>query len=92
MQWGGTPANLAPPATFAIWLDGHFNSTELLDPLITGPIADPDGDGLMNLIEFAVGTVPNDPGSGNVSALPTYTVTPGPDTLDHLNASFTVST
>ena len=92
MQWGGTPANFAPPVTFAIWLDGHFNSTELLDPLVTGPIADPDGDGLTNLIEFAIGTVPNDPGSGNVSALPSYAVTQGPDTLDHLTASFTVST
>jgi|GEM_PF-3210336 len=36
-----------------VWLDTHFTAAELLDPAISGDLADPDGDGLANLIEYA---------------------------------------
>lgn len=40
------------------WLGGYFNSTEIANPLITGPNADPDQDGAPNLIEYALGRDP----------------------------------
>lgn len=92
MQWAGTPGALMIPVTFADWLDGHFNAAALLDPLITGPNADPDHDGLTNLIEFLRGTIPDRPTANALAGLPTYTIAPGPDTLDHLHATWTVST
>jgi alpha/beta superfamily hydrolase len=40
------------------WLDNFFTSAEQEDPLISGVDADPDNDGLSNLLEFASGTYP----------------------------------
>ncbi len=79
------------PITFANWLPGHFNAGELVEPGITGPDADPDHEGLSNLIEFALGTLPDKSLSGNQAALPAYSVAPGPDTLDHLMVTWTVN-
>ncbi|MEX2382364.1 MAG: S8 family serine peptidase [Opitutales bacterium] len=38
---------------FQAWLREHFTDEELKDPDITGELADPDGDGLVNVIEYA---------------------------------------
>ena len=92
LQWGGTPGALVIPVTFAIWLDAHFNAVEMANPAITGPDAGPDGDGLSNLIQFTLGTMPDKASSRRLTALPACTVAPGPDTLDHLIATWTVST
>ena len=92
LQWAGTPGAIVIPVTFTNWLTGHFNAAELADPAISGATADPDGDGLCNLVEFALGTMPDKAASGKLVALPTYSVAPGPDARDHLFASFTVST
>jgi hypothetical protein len=92
LEWGGSPASLVVPVTFATWLDAHFSAASLADPLISGPDADPDQDGLSNLVEFLMGSVPDNAASGNPTALPNYVVAPGPDTLNHLTATFTVST
>jgi hypothetical protein len=35
------------------FLAQHFSTTELADPAVSGPAADPDGDGLPNLLEYA---------------------------------------
>lgn len=35
------------------WLGEHFNAAELADPAISGDLADPDGDGIANLLEYA---------------------------------------
>ncbi|WP_353568289.1 beta strand repeat-containing protein [Haloferula sargassicola] len=51
---GGSP--------FGDWIAGYFGSET--DPAIVGSTADPDGDGQSNLVEFALGGVPND-GSDN---------------------------
>jgi autotransporter-associated beta strand protein len=47
-------------APYAAWIDGFF--TGITDPLIVGPNADPDGDGVPNLVEFLTGGIPNDNG------------------------------
>ncbi len=56
---------------YAQWLAVHFSTRTLVDPSISGPQEDPDGDGRTNLFEYAFGTnpriadqLPND-GSGN---------------------------
>jgi PKD repeat protein len=40
------------------WRFTHFTSGELLDPAISSHHADPDGDGLVNLLEYAFGLEP----------------------------------
>ncbi len=61
---GGSPGAEDPePAvggvmSFAQWRTLHFNATEQADPLLSGPEADFDGDGKVNLIEYAIGTDP----------------------------------
>ena len=40
------------------WRAGHFNAAELGNPAVSGPGADPDGDNLENLLEYAFATDP----------------------------------
>jgi len=58
-----TPASTPAPLVFAIgdharWKTSHFQLTELLNPSISGDAADPDGDNLDNLMEYALGGDP----------------------------------
>lgn len=58
--------------TFAVgplahWQAQHFSAAELDDPAISGPAADPDRDGMENLVEFAFGLHPRQGGSVPVS-------------------------
>jgi hypothetical protein len=92
LQWGGTPAAFTAPLTYTNWLPAHFTAAERAAAAITGPDADPDDDGLSNLIEFMLSTIPDRSSSGLLTALPSYSIAPGPDTLDHLHAAWTVST
>ena len=50
--------DIALPFQYPNWLTEHFLSTELLDPNITGPNADPDHDLIPNILEAATGTEP----------------------------------
>lgn len=43
------------------WRAANFNSTELADPFISGPAADKDHDGIVNLLEYAIATNPGLP-------------------------------
>ena len=43
---------------FAGWLNHHFSEAEILDPLVSGPAADPNGDGLTNFHHYAFGSNP----------------------------------
>ncbi|HEX2750476.1 MAG TPA: hypothetical protein VHM91_20895 [Verrucomicrobiales bacterium] len=43
------------------WIAASFDSTTQNDPAITGPDADPDGDGKTNLVEYATGFPPANP-------------------------------
>jgi surface-anchored protein len=59
------------------WQAQHFTSTELDDPAISGPAADPDQDGMKNLVEFAFGYHPRQGAATPVSpglGLPEMTV------------------
>ena len=50
--------------SFAIWQSAHFSTAELNEPLVSGPHADIDGDGLSNFAEFALGTPPQNADNG----------------------------
>lgn len=51
----------------AAWRQSRFTSDELENPILEatvwGDLADPDGDGLPNLLEYAIGTDPRAPGA-----------------------------
>jgi len=47
-----------PPSAFAQWNASHFSLSELSDSTVSGPAADPDHDGLANLLEYALATDP----------------------------------
>ena len=43
----------AAAVTFEEWRATHFTPTELANPAISGPVANPDHDGRSNYLEFA---------------------------------------
>lgn len=65
-------ANVALSASSASawedWRAANFNSTELADPLISGPNADKDHSGIINLLEYATATNPGVPNAFPASA------------------------
>ena len=63
-----TLSSLTPPplpTTFANWRQGFFTTAELANPAISGDSADPDSDGLANLLEYAFHLDPKQPSSAN---------------------------
>jgi hypothetical protein len=46
------------PGTFADWAMHTFTPAQLSDATLSGPAADPDGDGVPNLVEFGTGGNP----------------------------------
>ncbi|MGD7654308.1 MAG: hypothetical protein ACQCXQ_13900, partial [Verrucomicrobiales bacterium] len=92
---------LAPLTTYGTWRELYFSETERFDPLVSGPTADPDGDGLDNTIEYAFGFDPvNAPTAAELAALPRLTrigetssigfslpETPGDDLIYRVEAS-----
>jgi hypothetical protein len=57
---GGSPggADFFAPGTFDSWATGTFNAAQLASSAISGPSADPDGDGRSNAEEYAFATQP----------------------------------
>lgn len=53
-------------SAYTAWTQTRFDSGEQNDPMISGAMADPDHDGIRNLIEFAIGTSPKQPETGVV--------------------------
>lgn len=51
------------PSQFNQWRQEYF-PTQLGDLAISGPFADPDHDGVANLLEYGVGSSPTDPAEG----------------------------
>jgi hypothetical protein len=49
----GTPGAFEP-MSYARWRTDQFSPTEQTDPTISGPTGDPDGDGMENLLEYAL--------------------------------------
>ncbi len=43
------------PEGYAAWQNAEFTPAELADPAISGPLADPTGSGLANLMRYALG-------------------------------------
>jgi hypothetical protein len=62
------------------WRLGQFSAAELLDPNVSGELADPDLDGLSNLLEYACGLDPKsvDATSGFSGAMETINDPGGP--------------
>ncbi|MBX3743612.1 MAG: hypothetical protein KF712_21680 [Akkermansiaceae bacterium] len=52
---------------FDHWRKNRFTSSELIDPLISGDNADPDHDGIVNLLEFLTGHAPKSPDQGGAA-------------------------
>ena len=67
---GGSPGVLSGLLTYAEWQADHFTSAEILDAAVSGPLADPDGDSLVNLIEYAVVKNPRIPSKTVVDVAP----------------------
>ena len=69
--WGRLERQNGPLFTleFESWSRAQFTAAELADPLISGPGADIDADGLNTLLEFALGLNPKSAdGTGAFSA------------------------
>jgi glucuronoarabinoxylan endo-1,4-beta-xylanase len=60
-----TPA----PDPYAAWAAGQFTAEELADPEISGPNAMPAGDGLSNLLKYALGLAPKTPSTTGITLL-----------------------
>jgi hypothetical protein len=65
-------ASLTLISGYAAWQLGYFTSGELSDITISGPTADPDRDGLTNLVEYALGL---DPKTTDTTDLPEVSTT-----------------
>lgn len=57
---GQDPTTL-PAESFSAWQHLYFTPTQLADATVSGPAADPDGDGVGNLLEFAFNLDPTYP-------------------------------
>ncbi len=73
---GGTVTSDAATLTvnqvgFAAWQTANFTLSERSDANVSGPNADPDRDGVTNLVEYALGL---DPKSAGISGLPQVSV------------------
>jgi autotransporter-associated beta strand protein len=53
--------------TYATWSRDNFTSIELANPSISGPNATPAGDGLSNLLKYALGLPPKTPSTTGIT-------------------------
>ena len=85
----GSPANATvtlQDKPYDAWRFVRFTSAELSDSAVAGETADPDGDGLPNLLEYALGAEPLAPDSA--ARRPSAATTPdGRLTLTHFQPS-----
>ena len=66
-NWRPGTAQTGSPAAddvlhYSQWLMSHFTAVEIANPALSGPTADPDGDGLGNALEQVFGLSPRVPG------------------------------
>ena len=62
------------PTSLATWKASRFSLAELADPGISGDSADPDGDGILNLLEYKLGL---DPRNVTAEGLPSSRIAGG---------------
>jgi hypothetical protein len=48
-----------PPEKFSAWQKLYFTPSQIADPGVSGSLADPDADGICNLLEFALNLEPD---------------------------------
>jgi hypothetical protein len=63
-EFAGT-GKIRVPTSFAYWQQSYFTPSEIGDPNIGGENADPDQDGLSNLLEYAFNLDPKSPSTTN---------------------------
>lgn len=65
---GSTTSSLVLSITspFSSWQDANFTAGELLNPNISGPLGDATGAGIPNLIKYALGIPPKQPGNAGL--------------------------
>ena len=56
-----TDPSVLPAESFASWEHGYFTPSDIANSAVSGPGADPDGDGIPNLLEFAFNLDPTFP-------------------------------
>lgn len=69
---------------FQDWKSSRFTAEEIADAAVSGPTADPDGDGVNNFLEYAFGLDPMTPARDGLPVLNTVRV----DGADYLSLSF----
>ena len=58
---------------YDLWKAANFTTAEQADPLISGPPADPDFDGKINALEYALAGLPKSPAEALASGRPSPT-------------------
>ena len=61
-------------SSFAAWQSQQFTAAELNNPSISGANACPAGDGIANLLKYALGLSPKVPGAGGLPTVSTVTI------------------
>ncbi len=87
----GDPAQAmaSPGFSFGSWQSLVFTPEQIADPQISGPLADPDGDGIVNLVEFSNnGNPTNAAPIAEFEAWMERVDAGGGQTNDYANASF----
>lgn len=71
---GAAPLSITIMASFGGWQNQWFTPTQMADPSIAGDTADPAGDGIPNLIKYALGLDPWTDGSQGLPACGMVTI------------------
>lgn len=66
---GGTPGSVSVFEDALAWTNRVFTPTDAANEMISGPGRDPDGDGLVNLLERCFGRDPNSPDEDGMPVL-----------------------
>lgn len=62
----GTELTQPSGISFTAWQEDHFSSADLDDEDVSGPLANPTGDGIANIIKYAFGLDPREPARGEL--------------------------
>ena len=77
--------------TFDLWRAEHFSAAELADPAVSSATADPDADGLGNLLEYAWALDPHIADAAAGARLTTHQNAPALDFFRRLDGEYLFS-